>query len=45
MLSYSRERMAYRIYDLENKKIIEERSAKFNKSFKGSSCLGKKENS
>ena len=45
MLDYSRERIAYRIYDLENKKVIEERSVKFNESLKGSSYLGKKENS
>ena len=32
MLGYSRERIVYRIYDLENKKVIEERSVKFNES-------------
>ena len=44
MLGYSRERIAYRIYDLENKKVIKERTVKFNESLKGSSYLGKKEN-
>ena len=44
MQGYSRERIAYRIYDLENKKVIKERTVKFNESLKGSSYLGKKEN-
>ena len=45
MLGYSRERITYRIYDLKIKKVIEERSVKFNESLKGSFYLGKKENS
>ena len=45
MLGYSRERIAYRIYGLENEKVIEERSVKFNQLLKGNSYLGKKENS
>ncbi|GBN13319.1 Retrovirus-related Pol polyprotein from transposon TNT 1-94 [Araneus ventricosus] len=41
MLGYARDRRGYRIYDIENRKIIEERSIKFNESLKGSTYLGK----
>jgi hypothetical protein len=44
MLGYSRERRAYRIYDINSKKIIEERSIKFNEFLKGSTYLGKNNN-
>ena len=36
---YSRERNAYRIYDLGNKKAIKEQSVKFKESLKGNSYL------
>ena len=42
MLGYSRERIAHGVYDLENKKVIEEQLLKFNELLKGSSHLGKK---
>ncbi|KAF8787977.1 Retrovirus-related Pol polyprotein like [Argiope bruennichi] len=41
MLGYARERKGYRIYDIKSRKIIEERSVKFNESLKGSTYLGK----
>ncbi|GBN25648.1 Retrovirus-related Pol polyprotein from transposon TNT 1-94 [Araneus ventricosus] len=41
MLGYARDRRGYRIYDIKNRKIIEERSIKFNESLKGSTYLGK----
>ncbi|GBL88922.1 hypothetical protein AVEN_159014-1 [Araneus ventricosus] len=41
MLGYARDRRGYRIYDIKNQKIIEERSIKFNESLKGSTYLGK----
>ncbi|GBM32986.1 Retrovirus-related Pol polyprotein from transposon TNT 1-94 [Araneus ventricosus] len=41
MLGYPRDRRGYRIYDIKNRKIIEERSIKFNESLKGSTYLGK----
>ncbi|GBN28831.1 Retrovirus-related Pol polyprotein from transposon TNT 1-94 [Araneus ventricosus] len=41
MLGYARDRKDYRIYDIKNRKIIEERSIKFNQSLKGSTYLGK----
>ncbi|GFX66028.1 retrovirus-related Pol polyprotein from transposon TNT 1-94 [Trichonephila clavipes] len=44
MLGYARERRGYRIYDIKNQKVIEERSVKFNKSLKGSRYLGDIEN-
>ncbi|GBN27635.1 Retrovirus-related Pol polyprotein from transposon TNT 1-94, partial [Araneus ventricosus] len=40
MLGYARDRRGYRIYDIKNRKIIEERSIKFNESLKGSTYLG-----
>ncbi|GBN69533.1 Retrovirus-related Pol polyprotein from transposon TNT 1-94, partial [Araneus ventricosus] len=36
MLGYARDRRGYRIYDIKNRKVIEERSIKFNESLKGS---------
>nr|XP_042910227.1 uncharacterized protein LOC107448150 [Parasteatoda tepidariorum] len=39
MLGYSNERRAYRIYDPERNKVIEERSVKFNEKLLGSSNL------
>ncbi|GFW14543.1 retrovirus-related Pol polyprotein from transposon TNT 1-94 [Trichonephila clavipes] len=44
MLGYARERRGYRIYDIKNKKVIEERSVKFNEYLKGSNYLGEIEN-
>ncbi|GFY25251.1 retrovirus-related Pol polyprotein from transposon TNT 1-94 [Trichonephila clavipes] len=44
MLGYARERRGYRIYDIKNQKVIEERSVKFNESLKGSNYLGEIEN-
>ncbi|GFX13582.1 retrovirus-related Pol polyprotein from transposon TNT 1-94 [Trichonephila clavipes] len=44
MLGYARERRGYRIYDIKNQKVIEERSVKFNESLKDSSYLGEIEN-
>ncbi|GBM49558.1 Retrovirus-related Pol polyprotein from transposon TNT 1-94, partial [Araneus ventricosus] len=41
MLGYARDRRGYRIYDIKHRKIIEERSIKFNESLKGSTYLGK----
>ncbi|GBM42424.1 Retrovirus-related Pol polyprotein from transposon TNT 1-94 [Araneus ventricosus] len=41
MLGYARDRRGYRIYDIKNRKIIEERSIKFNESLKGSTYLVK----
>ncbi|GBM97118.1 Retrovirus-related Pol polyprotein from transposon TNT 1-94 [Araneus ventricosus] len=41
MLGYAGDRRGYRIYDIKNRKIIEERSIKFNESLKGSTYLGK----
>ncbi|GFS75903.1 retrovirus-related Pol polyprotein from transposon TNT 1-94 [Trichonephila clavipes] len=38
------ERRGYRIYDIKNQKVIEERSVKFNESLKGSNYLGEIEN-
>ncbi|GFV14364.1 retrovirus-related Pol polyprotein from transposon TNT 1-94 [Trichonephila clavipes] len=40
MLGYARERRGYRIYDIKNQKVIEERSVKFNEYLKGSNYLG-----
>ncbi|GFY20338.1 retrovirus-related Pol polyprotein from transposon TNT 1-94 [Trichonephila clavipes] len=42
MLGYARE--GYRIYDIKNQKVIEEKSVKFNESVKGSNYLGEIEN-
>ncbi|GBM30854.1 Retrovirus-related Pol polyprotein from transposon TNT 1-94 [Araneus ventricosus] len=39
MLGYARERRGYRIYDIEQKCVIEERAIKFNESVKGSKYL------
>ncbi|GBO42831.1 Retrovirus-related Pol polyprotein from transposon RE2 [Araneus ventricosus] len=39
MLGYARERRRYRIYDIEQKCVIEERAVKFNESVKGSKYL------
>ncbi|GFU91811.1 retrovirus-related Pol polyprotein from transposon RE2 [Trichonephila clavipes] len=39
MLGYARERRGYRIYDIKNQKVIEERSVKFNEYLKGSNYL------
>lgn len=36
LLGYARKRIKYRIYDLSSRKIIEERTVKFNESLKGS---------
>ncbi|GFX99589.1 retrovirus-related Pol polyprotein from transposon TNT 1-94 [Trichonephila clavipes] len=44
MLGYARERRGYRIYDIKNQKVIEERSVKFNEPLKGSRYLGEIEN-
>ncbi|GFT08807.1 retrovirus-related Pol polyprotein from transposon TNT 1-94 [Trichonephila clavipes] len=44
MLGYARERRGYRIYNIKNQKVIEERSVKFNESLKGSNYLGEIEN-
>ncbi|GFV93081.1 retrovirus-related Pol polyprotein from transposon TNT 1-94 [Trichonephila clavipes] len=44
MLGYARERRGYRIYDIKNQKVIEERSVKFNEYLKGSNYLGEIEN-
>ncbi|GFU84566.1 putative RNA-directed DNA polymerase from transposon BS [Trichonephila clavipes] len=44
MLGYARERRGYRIYDIKNQKVIEERSVKFNESLRGSNYLGEVEN-
>ncbi|GFW48110.1 retrovirus-related Pol polyprotein from transposon TNT 1-94 [Trichonephila clavipes] len=44
MLGYARERREYRIYDIKNQKVIEERSVKFNEYLKGSNYLGEIEN-
>ncbi|GFW54203.1 retrovirus-related Pol polyprotein from transposon TNT 1-94 [Trichonephila clavipes] len=44
MLGYARERRGYRIYDIKNQKVIEERSVKFNESLRGSNYLGEIEN-
>ncbi|GFX34332.1 retrovirus-related Pol polyprotein from transposon TNT 1-94 [Trichonephila clavipes] len=44
MLGYAGERRGYRIYDIKNQKVIEERSVKFNESLKGSNYLGEIEN-
>ncbi|KAF8768395.1 hypothetical protein HNY73_021219 [Argiope bruennichi] len=41
MLGFAKERKGYRIYDIQSRKIIEERSVKFNESLKGSTYLGK----
>ncbi|KAF8795243.1 hypothetical protein HNY73_003115 [Argiope bruennichi] len=41
ILGYARERKGYRIYDNKSRKIIEERSVKFNESLKGCTYLGK----
>ncbi|KAF8785314.1 hypothetical protein HNY73_010872 [Argiope bruennichi] len=41
ILGYARERKGYRIYDIKSRKIIEERSVKFNESLKGSTYFGK----
>ncbi|GBN45793.1 Retrovirus-related Pol polyprotein from transposon TNT 1-94 [Araneus ventricosus] len=41
LLGYATDRRGYRIYDIRNRKIIEERSIKFNESLKGSTYLGK----
>ncbi|GBM55277.1 hypothetical protein AVEN_272347-1 [Araneus ventricosus] len=38
-LGYARDRRGYRIYDIGKRKIIEERSIKFNESMKGSIYL------
>ncbi|XP_036142140.1 uncharacterized protein LOC118645371 [Monomorium pharaonis] len=39
MLEYSRERIAYRIFDIENKIVIEERNVVFDENQKGSNYL------
>ncbi|GBN24025.1 Retrovirus-related Pol polyprotein from transposon RE1 [Araneus ventricosus] len=39
MLGYARERRGYRIYDIEQKCVIEERAVKFNESVKGCKYL------
>ncbi|GFV52498.1 retrovirus-related Pol polyprotein from transposon TNT 1-94 [Trichonephila clavipes] len=44
MLGYARERRGYRIYDIKNHKVIEDRSVKFNEYLKGSNYLGEIEN-
>ncbi|GFX64212.1 retrovirus-related Pol polyprotein from transposon TNT 1-94 [Trichonephila clavipes] len=44
MLGYARERRGYRIYDIKNQKVIQERSVKFNESLKGSCYLCEIEN-
>ncbi|GFX70278.1 retrovirus-related Pol polyprotein from transposon TNT 1-94 [Trichonephila clavipes] len=44
MLGYARERRGYRIYDIKNQKVIEERSVKFSESLRGSNYLGEIEN-
>ncbi|GFX69532.1 retrovirus-related Pol polyprotein from transposon TNT 1-94 [Trichonephila clavipes] len=44
MLGYARERRGYRIYDIKNQKVIEERSVKFNEYLKGSNYLDEIEN-
>ncbi|GFW49116.1 uncharacterized protein TNCV_467441 [Trichonephila clavipes] len=44
MLGHARERRGYRIYDIKNQKVIEERSVKFNEYLKGSNYLGEIEN-
>ncbi|GFX62251.1 retrovirus-related Pol polyprotein from transposon TNT 1-94 [Trichonephila clavipes] len=44
MLGYAREMRGYRIYDIKNQKVIEERSIKFNEYLKGSNYLGEIEN-
>ncbi|GFT94414.1 retrovirus-related Pol polyprotein from transposon TNT 1-94 [Trichonephila clavipes] len=44
MLGYARERRGYRIYDIKNQKVIEERSVKFNEYLKSSNYLGEIEN-
>ncbi|GFT38317.1 retrovirus-related Pol polyprotein from transposon TNT 1-94 [Trichonephila clavipes] len=44
MLGYARERRGYRIYDIKNQKVIEERSVKFNEYLNGSNYLGEIEN-
>ncbi|GFU69084.1 retrovirus-related Pol polyprotein from transposon TNT 1-94 [Trichonephila clavipes] len=44
MLGYARERRGYRIYDIKNQKVIEERLVKFNESLKGSNYLVEIEN-
>ncbi|GFW37574.1 retrovirus-related Pol polyprotein from transposon TNT 1-94 [Trichonephila clavipes] len=44
MLGYAKERRGYRIYDIKNQKVIEERSVKFNEYLKGSNYLGEIEN-
>ncbi|GFW32637.1 retrovirus-related Pol polyprotein from transposon TNT 1-94 [Trichonephila clavipes] len=44
MLGYARERKGYRIYDIKNQKVVDERSVKFNESLKGSNYLGEIEN-
>ncbi|GBN02382.1 hypothetical protein AVEN_19001-1 [Araneus ventricosus] len=44
MLGFARERRGYRIYDIEQKCIIEERAVKFNESVKGCKYLNSPEN-
>ncbi|GFV02818.1 retrovirus-related Pol polyprotein from transposon TNT 1-94 [Trichonephila clavipes] len=44
MLGYARERRGYRIYDIKNQKVLDERSVKFKESLKGSNYLGEIEN-
>ncbi|GFS57271.1 retrovirus-related Pol polyprotein from transposon TNT 1-94 [Trichonephila clavipes] len=44
MLGYARERRGYRIYDIKNQKVIEERSVKFNEYLKSSNYLGEIQN-
>ncbi|GFV26957.1 retrovirus-related Pol polyprotein from transposon TNT 1-94 [Trichonephila clavipes] len=44
MLGYARERRGYRIYNIKNQKVIEERSVKFNEYLKGSNYLCEIEN-
>ncbi|GFT97720.1 retrovirus-related Pol polyprotein from transposon TNT 1-94 [Trichonephila clavipes] len=44
MLGYARERRGYRIYDITNQKVIEQRSVKFNEYLNGSNYLGEIEN-
>lgn len=41
MLGYSRERVAYRLYDIEREAILEERSVVFDENVKGNSFLTK----
>ncbi|GFV84826.1 hypothetical protein TNCV_4298081 [Trichonephila clavipes] len=44
MLGYARGRRGYRIYDIKNQKVTEERSVKFNESLEDSNYVGEIEN-